>query len=718
MTHDHTSGDPLSSSNSSATRAQSIKYTLHPELKLSVEPSTSDAVKWELVEVDDADVMICAPTELYEVRSQWPDTLRVSLSPEADSPWPELADEVISSELISMKRGDHEWARLSRRILNLLKQRRVARRLTVSQSRVEALKIASQAFSELHDEADILARLVEVVGHHLQSDRVSILRVFPELGELRMVAARGIPAEVIERARPKIGEGIAGRCAACGEPIFIYNHQQYRDRDGGVVSDQEALSGEGELPTSLTIPILVKGEVVGVVNVTGRADERPYSSSEVAFLSALMSHAGYLMESSRLIERQRELQRFSEQVIHTLSDPLVVFNTSGDVLKSNRRFIEVCGEHERLEGELSALLFGVTSPEPIDHSTSEEPSSGQLSQSLREQLREHLREHRAFSIPNLQLGGLIFDARLIPFEGDDPRSLFILHDITTRQQMSKQLLSAEKMASLGILAAGVAHEINNPLGFVKTNTKEAGRYFEDLFEVVDAWGEYAQQSGIPQSAPPFKLIEEVGLDEVREDVPNLVRESLEGLERIQKITASLKSFAHPDTENTRDAQLSTLVENALTITKSKWRHTLTIDVELPEHPPVSCIPSQLEQVFMNLVVNAAQAAQSRDERSTMKIGLELDHPDEPRAVTIRFADRCGGIPEAVVERIFDPFFTTKDIGEGTGLGLHIAHNIIEGHGGRISVESRPPEGTTFVITLPLGVKQGPLVIKQLSRFKA
>ena len=108
MTHDHTSGDPLSSSNSSATRAQSIQYTLHPELKLSVEPSTSGAVKWELVEVDDADVMICAPTELCEVRSQWPDTLRVSLSPEANSPWPELA-EVMQPKQRGRSRSARAW---------------------------------------------------------------------------------------------------------------------------------------------------------------------------------------------------------------------------------------------------------------------------------------------------------------------------------------------------------------------------------------------------------------------------------------------------------------------------------------------------------------------------------------------------------------------------------------------------------------------------------
>jgi signal transduction histidine kinase len=121
---------------------------------------------------------------------------------------------------------------------------------------------------------------------------------------------------------------------------------------------------------------------------------------------------------------------------------------------------------------------------------------------------------------------------------------------------------------------------------------------------------------------------------------------------------------------------------------------------------------------MNLIVNAAQAASERNEIATMHISSKLIASESAPKVEVHFADQCGGIPESVVERIFDPFFTTKDIGEGTGLGLHIAHNIIEGHGGSIQVQSEPPEGTTFIITLPLGVKRGPLVIKQLSRFKA
>lgn len=662
------------------------------------QPSPNEGYIW-VDSFDEAEILFLWPAQLDQAAASYPKAKKICLCDATGDEWPRQADEIIEWGAPRQARE-----RLWRRLRMQRASEHAQRALIASERRVAALKVASQALSELHDEREILARLVEVVAEQLRSERVSVLQVIAERHELQMIAARGIPPEIIAQARPKIGEGIAGRCAALAQPIFVSNHQRYRDQSGGQVSGDEALDG-GEAPMSLTVPILVKGEVVGVVNVTGRADHQPYSGAEIAFLSALMSHAGYLMESTQLIDRLRALQSFSEQVINTLSDPLAVVNREGTLLKVNPRFGEVFGELSNSSSDAA------TGPKLSAH------LAGALGE-LDDELHSHIERGEGVSLPNIRYQGQTFDARLTPFDDNDPRMLLILHDVTERQNMGKQLLSAEKMASLGILAAGVAHEINNPLGFVKTNTKEAGRYFEDLFEIIDAWESFGRERGVGAQAAPLRVSSDIGLGEVREDVPNLVRESLEGIERIQKITASLKSFAHPDTENTREAQLATLVENALVITQSKWRHTLTITRDLPEHGPLSCIPSQLEQVFMNLVVNAAQAAKSRGESSTMEIKLVEPPHKASREVTICFIDQCGGIPEEVVERIFDPFFTTKDIGEGTGLGLHIAHNIIEGHGGTIVVESDPPRGTTFRITLPLGVKRGPLVIKQLSRFKA
>ena len=629
------------------------------------------------------DLIFCGASQLDEARRTWPEAIFVAWRRDEEDGWPEGADEILSPDASYRSRLD-----LWRRVHREYRLRLMDDQLSASQRRVTALEVCSKALSELHDEEDVYTRLVEVVAEQLHSGRVSILRVVKERNELEMIAAHGISREIMLCARPKIGEGISGRCAESGEPIFIANHKQYRDEGRGRVSGDQTLLREKDLPMSLTLPILVKGEVVGVVNVTDRMGDRPYRVEEIAFLSALMSHAGYLMESTRLIDNLSSLQTFNEQVIQTLSDPLLVIDQTGQILKINQRCRTIFGQLE---------------------SVGEALADDQL-----EEVMKHLQSGQAVHIPNIRYASFVFDLQLTPFAGDDPRSLLMFHDMTERHQIGKQLLSAEKMASLGILSAGIAHEINNPLGFVKTNVKEAGRYFDDLFELLAAWEQ--SQTGV-QPVHVQEVTEVIGLEEVRSDIPHLVRETLEGVERIQKITASLKSFAHPDSENAREAQLSKLVDNAMVITQSKWKHTLTITRDLPEHGILSCIPSQLEQVFMNLIVNAAQAASSKGETSSMHITLAEEPTPEQRTVTILFSDRCGGIPAEVVERIFDPFFTTKDIGEGTGLGLHIAHNVIEGHGGEIKVESNPPIGTTFHITLPLGVKHGPMVIKQLSRFK-
>ena len=669
--------------------AEMLKIYLYEQSVPAWLSSTSGQSCFELCDdYQTADLLLCSVASLDNVKtlSQEHRLMRVAVveSGAADHSL-SLADDYISSTAQEL-----EILRLFK-LGSLWRERQQLKdQLSASQQRVEALEIGSKALSELHDEGQIFQRLVEIVAKELNSERVSILRVFADQGYLQMIAAHGIPPEIVAQARPKIGEGIAGRCAEKGEAIFVSNHQRYRDANGGEVNGEKALKGGKELPMSLTVPILVKGQVLGVVNVTSRLGEQPYSVEEIAFLSALMSHAGYLMESAKLIESLSSLQSFSEQVINTLADPLIVVDEQGQILKSNTRFVQIFGHSDHIQGLLQS--------------------------EAEQEIISHLKHQQSHSLPNLKKGDFTFDVRLTPFEGDDHRTLVLFQDVTERQRMGKQLVSAEKMASLGILAAGVAHEINNPLGFVKTNTKEAGRYFEDLFEILTAWHDYAQEQQLAPTIAPKQIENEIGLDEVKEDIPNLIRESLEGLDRIQKITASLKSFAHPDTENTREAQLSVLVENALVITQSKWKHTLQIERQVEEHGSLSCIPSQLEQVFMNLVVNAAQAAKGKQMTSSMKIYTQA-HPDSSAYIDLCFEDRCGGIPHEVVERIFDPFFTTKDIGEGTGLGLHIAHNIIEGHGGKIKVKSEPSIGTTFIITLPLGVKQGPLVIKQLSRFK-
>ena len=553
------------------------------------------------------------------------------------------------------------------------------------EKRQAALTVASHLLSTLHDEDETFQRLVEIVGRELNSRRVSLMQLDREVGVLQMKAAVGIPAVVVKAARTRVGEGIAGTCARLGKPLFVDDHARAR---GSTDLQEFVPKGDsfGNQAMSLTVPIMVKGEVVGVVNVTDRADSRPYSKQDIAFISALMGHAGYLLENAALMSHLRSLRAFSERVVNTIADPLVVVDQSLAQVSWNDRFEREFGASRGAALPFEAYLDDVTSAIAGETAT----------------------------LKGWTLGERIYDVKITPFSGDgDDRYLLFLHDVTSSRQMERRLVSAEKMASLGVLSAGVAHEINNPIAFVKANARHMRDYFNDLLGLVQLWRDGAAKTGQPASFTAARDEEQaLDLPQFTVDIDEMVSQTVEGVERVERIVAGLKSFAHPDTQKTREAQLTDLLDNAALITQGKWRTRLYVEKDFEAAGTVICIPSQLEQVFMNLLINAAQASPD-GQMSTLKISTR---PSE-RGVRIAFTDDCGGIPREIVDRIFEPFFTTKDIGEGTGLGLAISYNIIEGHGGTLQVDTEAGVGTTFTIELPHGEAGAPLVVKQASRYR-
>ncbi len=555
--------------------------------------------------------------------------------------------------------------------------------------RQRAFGVASHLLATMHDERETFQQLVHIIARELHSRRVSLLQVDHGAGVLVMRAAVGISAEVMAVARPRIGEGIAGTCARLGKPLYIDDHSRARgstDLTAFVPDDDH-----GAPPAmSLTVPILVKGEVVGVVNVTDRDDNRPYSRRDIDFVAALMGHAGFLLENAQLMTNLRSERAFTQRVLDTLAEPLVVVDRGLSVVAANQAFERAFGGAEGALGE----QLGSDGP----------AHAAQLAGVI----AEGAQDTQEFA--GWHLGERVFDVRLTPFDdADRQRFLLFMHDVTARHVMERRLVSAEKMASLGVLAAGVAHEINNPIGFVKANIRSAGGFMGDLFDVVDAWRAAALAQGTVAHARSVE--EEVDLDGLREDAPRMVQEMVEGVERVEKIVAGLKTFAHPDTQKAQQADLRELLDNAALLTQGKWKYSLELETDYADVAPIVCLGNQLEQVFMNLIVNAAQAADGWG-----KLRIEArDLPDG--RVRLRFIDDCGGIPADIVDKIFDPFFTTKDIGEGTGLGLAISYNIIETHGGTLKVAVREGEGTTFVIELPRGAQGQPMVVKQQSRFR-
>jgi PAS domain S-box-containing protein len=259
-----------------------------------------------------------------------------------------------------------------------------------------------------------------------------------------------------------------------------------------------------------------------------------------------------------------------------------------------------------------------------------------------------------------------------------------------------QLLQSEKMASLGQLAAGVAHELNNPIGFVNSNLNTLEGYLKDLFSIADAYttAEVAYGLHSPLLDHAHALKQEKDYDFLRSDIFQLVNESRDGLHRVARIVRNLKDFSRAGDAAMRWADLHAGLDSTLNIVWNELKYKCTVTKHYGELPQVWCEPSQINQVFMNLLVNAGHAIDDKGE-------ITITTGQQGEEVFIAIADTGSGIAPEDIKRIFDPFFTTKPVGKGTGLGLSLAYGIVQKHIGRIEVQSELGKGTTFTVWLPI-----------------
>jgi two-component system NtrC family sensor kinase len=262
------------------------------------------------------------------------------------------------------------------------------------------------------------------------------------------------------------------------------------------------------------------------------------------------------------------------------------------------------------------------------------------------------------------------------------------------QEAQQQLLQSEKLASIGQLAAGVAHEINNPVGYISSNLGSLDGYVVDLLRLLDAYAGIEPALGDADRERLAGLKKEIDIDFLRGDLPELIHESQSGTQRVKRIVQDLKDFSHVDEAEWQWADLHKGLDSTLNVVHNELKYKADVVKEYGDLPQVNCIPAQLNQVFMNLLVNAAQAIPERG-TITIRSGQEEDW------VWVEISDTGVGIPAEHLKRIFDPFFTTKPVGKGTGLGLSLAYGIVQKHHGRLEVDSTPGEGTRFRIWLPI-----------------
>ena len=287
--------------------------------------------------------------------------------------------------------------------------------------------------------------------------------------------------------------------------------------------------------------------------------------------------------------------------------------------------------------------------------------------------------------------------------------VYVFRDASKEISMELQLRQAQKMEAIGELASGIAHEINTPTQYIGDNIRFFRDSFDDIKQLLDEYKKFSSLDNVDGPAAELsestqKIANDIDLEYLEEDPPLAIEQSLHGNSRVAEIVGAMKEFAHPRAEESIAIDINHSIKNTISVARNEWKYVAEVDTDLaPDLPLLTCFPGSLNQVILNLVVNAAHAiGDTLEENSTEKGTITLKTSYDNTHLEIRISDTGCGIPEANRVKIFDPFFTTKEVGKGTGQGLSIAHSVVvEKYLGTIEVESEIGQGTTFIIRIPL-----------------
>ncbi len=456
------------------------------------------------------------------------------------------------------------------------------------------------------------------------------------------------------------------------------------------------------------VPVLEEGEVCLLAMVEGKTST--FSSTDQESIQLLAS------ETWRILRRQRaeKALKIATQVVN--ASPVVCFRWQA----SDGWPVVFASENVARWGyRVEDLLAGQPQFADIVHPDDLARVTDEVVTNVANGLQEYIQEYRLLTAEKQVIW--VVDRTKVQRAADGTPLYFdgVLTDITDRKhqddelttnlaaqrQLNKrleeahnQLLQSEKMASIGQLAAGIAHELNNPIGFVHSNLGTLESYLRDVMEIVDTYDKGLREVA-SEDAPVRRAIAKLRDDRdfafLREDISQLLGESKDGLARVRKIVLDLKSFSHVSEQEWQWADLQQGLDSTLNIVWNELKYKCKVIKEYEEIPRVYCLISQLNQVFMNLLVNAGHAIETQ---GTITIRTRREGRD---AVCIEIADTGKGIPPEHLGRIFEPFFTTKPVGKGTGLGLSLAYGIVDKHHGRIDVESTVGAGTTFRVIIPV-----------------
>jgi len=432
--------------------------------------------------------------------------------------------------------------------------------------------------------------------------------------------------------------------------------------------------------TSLVIPAAIAG-VISVLVVT-------------TILCALIDKR---LQAAEQLAKESEIRE--KDIVEHLPDGLLVINAQGQIVSANTAAQNMFNLSASAIKKLmiEQLIPSITYSKLVDDVA----------------LFEHV-----FSGQTILIEGIKKNGDTFPIEAHfskmtlviDFKVMFscVMRDITERVQLESQLSQANKLESIGQLAAGIAHEINTPTQYVTDNTTFLKSAFASCIEVMDICqalcDKTSEQLNDEDLSKIKEKIDEHDIEFILEEVPSAISQSLEGLNRISTIVKAMKSFSHPSKGEMQRTIISEAIETTITVARNEWRYIAELETHFDDDlPEIMCIRDELNQVFLNIIVNATHAIEDNAKNLSPKGGkIKISAHQLNTNIVIKIADNGAGMPAEVKERIFDPFYTTKAVGKGTGQGLSLAYAVIvERHKGKIEVQSTNGEGSTFIISLPI-----------------
>jgi PAS domain S-box-containing protein len=488
------------------------------------------------------------------------------------------------------------------------------------------------------------------------------------------------------------GVGIAGEVWNTRQPKWI--------ADITSIDGPMRIAADWGMRTAVSFPVVLGGAVLSVMQLFNQ-DVEPRNDRVMEMLMAIASQIGPLFDRQRAEEALRQSEERSRLLFATIPQAAYVFDLNTlELLEVNQAAVQ---------------QYGYTREELLRMKTTDLRSPEET-----ERLERYLRENLPLHGQGGQWKHRGKDGRLIDADihfhtlayGGRRACVVIAQDVTERNRLEVELRHAQKLEAVGELAAGIAHEINTPIQFVGDNIRFLGDAFADLSSLLEKYRgfrECAAHDGTGRElADAVAAIEkEIDIPYLAEEIPKAIGQSLDGVSRVATLVRAMKVFAHPDGKDKAASDVNEALRSTLTVARNELKYVANVETEFGELPLVRCNIGEINQVFLNLLVNAAHAVgearkkqgkTGSDEKGVIRVRTSR----EENSVLISISDTGCGIPEPIRDKIFDPFFTTKESGKGTGQGLAIARSVVvDHHAGTLTFTSEVDKGATFCIRLPL-----------------